>query len=189
MGEQASSSQAAIGDPANQGLAEMVSGVASACGFDFVPPVLLRRGGGGDWSPTVRAIRVGVREWRASGDRLWYIVAHELAHAQGKGNEGHSRAFWKRLAEGLRAAGRTRLLRLDFGYREGALWAARECGLEDVPVRGEFLFEIGHGLIDRQGKQWVVERRFRRAGRPNYRLLSPGWTWTVPEEQLLLEAR
>lgn len=118
---------------------------------------------------------------------MWYLIAHELAHAQAKGNEGHSRAFWKRLADGLKQAGRIELIRLDFGYREGALRTARECALEDVPARSEFSFEIGHGLVDRQGKSWVVERRFRRAGRPHYRLVSPGWSWRVPEEQLLLE--
>ncbi len=178
------SHRVAAGDTENQDLAKLVSAVASSCGFDFVPPVALRRGGGGDWSPTVRAIRVGIQEWRASGDRLWYVVAHELAHAQTEENEGHSRGFWKRLAGGLLAAGRIELIRLDFGYREGALWAAMEHGLEDVPTRGEFLFRTGQRLVDLKGKRWVVERRFRRAGRPHYRLRSPGWTWTVPENQL-----
>ena len=118
---------------------------------------------------------------------MWYLIAHELAHAQAEENEGHSRPFWKRLAEGLKKAGRIELIRLDFGYREGALRAARECALENVPARSEFLFEIGHGLADRQGKRWAVERRFRRAGRPHYRLVSPGWTWRVSEDQLLQE--
>ena len=189
MDEQASSHQVAIREPANEDLAELASEVASACGFVFVPPILLRRGGGGDWSPGSRAIRIGVREWRASGDRLWYIVAHELAHGQGSGNQGHSRAFWKRLTEGLRAAGRIELIRMDFGYREGALRAARECGLENVPARGEFLFKIGHRVVDRKGNRWVVERRFRRAGRPRYTLVSPGWSWTAPEDQLLQGTR
>ena len=189
MDKRASSHQVAIGETGSHDAAEFVSGIASACGFDFVPPVLARRGRGGDWSPKLRVIRIGMREWEASGDRLWYLIAHELAHAQAKGNEGHSRAFWKRLTEGLKTAGRIELIRLDFGYREGALWAARESGLDNVPVRSEFLFGIGHGVVDRQGRRWVVKRRFRRGGRPHYRLVSPGWTWRVPEDQLLLEAR
>lgn len=169
----------------NEKLAELASDVASACGFDYVPAVLPRRGRGGDWSPEQRVIRVGIRDWTAAGDRLWYVVAHELAHAQVDGREGHSRAFWRRLSDGLCRTGRLELIRHDFGYREGALRAAREGGLVDVPGQREFAFEIGDNLVDRDGTRWVIKRRFRRAGLPQYSLEAPGWTWRVQEEEIL----
>ncbi len=148
------------------------------------PPFCRVGGGGGDWSPELRVIRIGIQDWRARGDRLWYVVAHELAHAQVDGKEGHSRAFWRRLSDGLKRADRLELIRHDFGYREGALWAAREFGLADVPVPSGFAFEIGTELVDQQGKHWKVKHRFRRSGRPQYRLEAPGWTWRVSEEEI-----
>ena len=111
-------------------------------------------------------------------------MAHELAHAQSRGKEHHSIAFWRRLAEGLGRASRLELLRFDFGYREGALSVAREFGLADLPPRRGFALRSGD-VVDHGGRAWTVRRRFRRGGQPHYRLDAPGWTWRAAEEELL----
>ena len=168
-------------------LQELAEQVADACRFLFVPPVLLRRGAGGDWSPVRKTIRLGRKDVDKGGDRLWYTLAHELAHAQTESREGHSAAFWRTLAEGLKHAGRLDLLQLDIGYREGALRVAREYGLPDLPPRRVFLFKLGDSVVDDKSRRWTVRRRFRRGGRPVYRLQKPGWTWAAPEERLALD--
>lgn len=165
-------------------LQQLAGRVADACGFLYVPPVRLRRGAGGDWSPERKAIRVGSKDVATGGQRLWYTLAHELAHAQAESGKGHSAAFWRTLAGGLGNAGHLEFLRLDIGYREGALRVAREYGLLDLPPRRVFLFKIGDSVVDDEDRRWTIKRRFRRGGGPVYRLDSPGWTWTVPEETL-----
>ena len=86
-------------------LQQLAGRVADACGFLYVPPVRLRRGAGGDWSPERKAIRVGSKDVATGGQRLWYTLAHELAHAQAESGKGHSAAFWRTLAGGLGNAG------------------------------------------------------------------------------------
>ena len=158
--------------------------VARACGFTHPPRrVLPRRGGGGDCSPE-GVIRIGVKELEGPPDRLWQIMAHELAHAQSRGKEHHSIAFWRRLADGLGRARRLELLRFDIGYREGALSVAREFALADLPPRRGFALRSGD-VVDRGGSRWIVRRRFRRGGQPHYCLEAPGWTWRAAEEELL----
>ncbi len=163
--------------------------VAASCSFLFIPPVHLRRGKGGDWDPVARRIRIGRAEMQSDLDRLWYLLAHELAHAQGNGREGHSRKFWVRLAEGLRLAARLELLRYDFGYREGVLRVAEEYGVPEVPRLQMFLFSVADVVEDRDGKRWKVLRRFRRAGAPHYRLTTRGWRWVSSEDGLLKAIR
>ena len=175
------------GDDSLSRLATLSGQVAAACGFARTPPIVLRRGGGGDWSPSVGVIRIGARELGGTADRLWSLLAHELAHAQAEGREGHTRAFWCRLAEGLRQAGRLELLRLDIGYREGALRTAREYGLDGLPTIRPFAFERGDVFVDGR-RRWVIARRFRRAGAPAYRLLAPRWAWSVTEDALVRRA-
>ena len=159
--------------------------VASSCGFDYVPPFLLRRGKGGDWNPKLRYVRIGRRELEGDDQHLWYVMAHELAHAQTRQREGHSKQFWNRLANGLVQAGKLELLRFDFGYKEAALGVAEEHGLSNVPKRGEFKLAIGTIVDDVDGRRWKVERRFRRARAPYYRLKARGWVWTTSEMDLL----
>ena len=96
-------------------MVQLAHQVASSCGFDYVPPIRLRRGTGGDWNPTLRCVRIGRGELEGDHDHIWYIVAHELAHAQAELREGHTRAFWVRLANGLAHAGKIEFLRYDFG--------------------------------------------------------------------------
>ena len=160
--------------------------VASICGFEFVPPVHLRRGRGGDWNPMNRRIRIGRGELRGDQDHLWYIMAHELAHAQAERKEGHPRAFWVRLANGLEHAGRLELLRYDFGYREAALRISEDYSVPNVPRRREFRVSLGAIVEDSDGRGWKVVRRFRHAGTPYYRLETRGWRWTTSEQVLLL---
>jgi hypothetical protein len=162
--------------------------VATSCGFDFVPPFCLRRGRGGDWNPALRYIRIGRRELSGDCDYLWYIVAHELAHAQAEQREGHSRTFWLRLSIGLEHANRLSLLKYGYIYRETAMHVAEEYGLPDVPIRQEFKLPIGSTVNDNAGRKWKIERRFRRAGAPYYRLKTRGWRWTTSESALLSEA-
>ncbi|MBI4282478.1 MAG: M48 family metallopeptidase [Chloroflexi bacterium] len=159
--------------------------VASSCGFDFVPPVNVRRGRGGDWNQMTRRIRIGRGELRGDDDHLWYVVAHELAHAQAERREGHSRAFWVRLANGLEHAGKLELLRYDFGYREAALRVSEEYGLPDVPKREEFRLALGTVVEDGDGRGWKIVRRFRRTGAPCYWLQTRGWRWIASEQALL----
>ena len=159
--------------------------VASSCGFDFVPPIHLRRGRGGDWDPMIRCVRIGRGELEGDDNHLWYIVAHEVAHAQAERTEGPSKVFWVRLANGLEHAGRLELLRYDFGYREAALRVSQEYGLADVPKRKEFKLAIGTVVYDGDGRRWRVVRRFRRAGEPYYRLKTRGWHWITSEQVLL----
>lgn len=159
--------------------------VASSCGFDFVPPIQIRRGAGGDWNPASRCIRIGRVELRGDEEHLWYVVAHELAHAQAERREGHSRAFWVRLADGLEHAGRLELLKYGFGYREAALRVSEEYGLANVPKRNEFKLVIGAVVDNGDGRRWKVVRRFRRAGSPYYGLKTRGWRWTTSEQSLL----
>ncbi len=163
--------------------------VVASCGFRFIPSIHLRRGTGGDWDPVNRHIRIGRAEMQSDQDRLWYLLAHELAHAQGNDREGHSRRFWIRLADGLRLGGRLGLLRYDFGYREGALRVAEEYGVPEVPRLQMFQFSVADVVEDRDGKLWKVFRRFRRAGVPHYRLTTRGWRWVSSEEGLLKAIR
>lgn len=163
--------------------------VADACGFAIVPRIRTRRGAGGDWSRSAKVIRIGARELSAYPDRLWHVIAHELAHAQAEAREGHSPKFWNRLAQGLKKAGRLELLRYDIGYKEGALRVARQYSLPNLPPREGFSFEVGKVISDSKRRRWVIERRFRRGGAPHYRLESPGWVWTTSEEQLIRQAR
>lgn len=170
-------------DGALQRLAEEV---ARACGFAFVPPVRARRGRGGEWWRTGGYISIGAEELKGQPERLWYVLAHELAHAQARSREGHSPRFWRRLAHGLQRAGRLELLRHDFHYREGALRVAREFGLADVPPRLPFRFRRGDVVQDSRRWLWTVVGRFRRSGQPFYRLRRPGWAWRAPEAELAL---
>ena len=163
--------------------------VAASCSFRFIPPIHLRRGTGGDWNRANRHIRIGRAEMQSEQDRLWYLLAHELAHAQGNGREGHSRKFWVRLANGLKLAARLELLRYDFGYREGVLRVAEEYGVPEVPRLQMFQFSVGDVVVDRDGKPWKVYRRFRRAGVPHYRLVIRGWRWVSSEDGLLKAIR
>ena len=164
-------------------LCELAQIVASSCGYEVVPPMVFRRGRGGDWRPRQGIIRVGREELKCK-DRLWGVVAHELAHAQASEAEGHSIAFWRRLAEGLRRAGRLELLRLEVGYREGALRVAREFGLSNLPEVQPFHFLLGERIETEDGNSWRVRRRFRIGGQPAYRLSSRRWLWTVSESIL-----
>jgi len=159
--------------------------VASSCGFDFIPPIHLRCGGGGDWNPMTGCVRIGRRELAGDDNHLWYIVAHELAHAQAKRREGHSRSFWVRLANGLQHAGRLILLRYGYGYRETVIGVAKEYGLPDVPKRKEFKLAVGTFANDAEDRKWMIGRRFRRGGAPYYRLKTRGWRWVISEEELL----
>ena len=168
-------------------LNELAQEVASSCGFDFVPPIHLRRGRGGDWNPRIRCVRIGRSELWGDDDHLWYILAHELAHAQAEQREGHSKEFWTRLANGLKRAGRLELLRYDFGYREAALRVAEESGLPDVPKRSKFRFALGTVLEDGGRRRWKIQKRFRRAGEPHYRLNTRGWRWIASEQRILSE--
>ena len=170
-------------------LQKLARQVAKECGYSYVPQIQVRRGKGGEWHPISRVIRIGVKEVRAGGDRLWYFMTHELAHAQANEAEGHSLAYWRRLAKGLARAGRLDLIRLDFGYREGALRVAREFGLGNLPHQRNFELQIGDTVTDEDERQWRVVKRFRQAGRPRYRLERPGWRWQASEEQVLEKAR
>ncbi len=163
-------------------LTALAASVAEVCGFERVPPVVFRRGAGGDWRHTVGVIRIGRKEV-ADADRLWGVIAHELAHAQASGREAHGLVFWRRLAAGLNRAGRIELLRHDFAYREGAMKVAREYGLY-VPDTQSFAFEVGQQFTTNDGTQWRIRARFRRAGHPIYRLRSRRWVWTVSENLL-----
>lgn len=166
-------------------LTRLAHEVAASCSFRLVPPVYFRRGKGGDWDHVNGRIRIGRGELQSGQDRLWYLLAHELAHAQGNGREGHSRTFWVRLAEGLKLAARLELLRYDFGYREGVLRVAEEYGVPEAPRRQKFRFSVADVVEDRDGKRWKVSRRFRWAGVPYYRLTTRGWRWVSSEEGLL----
>lgn len=166
-------------------LERLAAGVAEACAFGFVPPVRLRRGSGGDWNPEGGKIRLGADELRGSPERVWFLLAHELSHAQSDTREGHSMGFWRRLAEGLKRAGRLELIKYDIGYREGALRVAQEYGVPGIPAVAMFRLGIGEAVVDGKGRRWVIARRRRRAGRPYYHLESPGWVWTAPEGALL----
>ena len=132
-----------------------------------------------------RRIRIGRGELEGDDDHLWYIMAHELAHAQGEGRENHSRAFWVRLANALEHADKLELLRYDFGYKEAAIRISEERGLPEVPKRKEFRLALGTVVEDSNGRIWEIVRRFRRAGAPYYRLKTRGWRWTAPEQVLL----
>ena len=123
------------------------------------------------------------------GDHLWHVMAHELAHAQAEDSEGHSMAFWRRLASGLKRAGRLELLRFDFEYREGALRVAREYRMADLPSPRGFMLKIGELIVDEENRRWRVQRRYRRGGRPHYRLEAPGWIWKGSEEEVLKKAK
>ena len=103
--------------------------------------------------------------------------------------ERHALAYWARLADGLKRAGRLDLLRHGISYKEGALRVAREYGLVGLPPVRQFSLEIGEVVADDNGTRWVVRRRFRRTGRPYYQLESPGWRWTDAEEAVLSHAR
>ncbi len=168
-----------------ENLTRLAHEVAASCRFQFVPSVRLRRGKGGDWNPVNCHIRIGRAELRGEPDRLWYLLAHELAHAQVANREGHSGKFWARLAEGLRIGGRLELLRYDFGYREGALRVAEEYGVLDVPGIQKFRFSVSDVVEDRDGRRWKIFRRFRRGGVPHYRLATRGWRWVSSEESLI----
>ena len=159
--------------------------VALSCGFAFVPPVYLRRGKGGDWDPENHRIRIGRGEIDGDPDHLWYVLAHEVAHAQAEGREGHSRTFWVRLADGLKHARRLGLMRYDFGYREAVLRIAGEYGVPDVPGRQEFRLSVGDIVQVCDRRRWKVIRRFRRAGVPHYRLETRGWRWVTSQTSLL----
>lgn len=169
--------------PSDAAVQALAGEVAATCGFPFVPPVLLRRGAGGEWLRRERVIRIGRREL-GGGERLWLLLAHELAHAQGTQHEGHRRTFWRRLAGGLARAGRLELLRQEIGYREGALRVCRDLGLAGLPPVRPFRLAVGQRVIGPDGRTWCVVRRFRRGGVPFYRLHSPRWTWTLPEHAL-----
>lgn len=163
--------------------------VAEACGFGFVPPVRVRRGDGGEWHRLLRVIQIGIDELASPPDQLWHLVAHELAHGQERYPERHSAVFWRRLAEGLKRAGRLELLHYEIGYREGALRVAWEYGVADLPPISEFLFEIGDAVEDEESRRWIVSRRFRRGGRPYYQLDCPGWRGTASEGTLRRSVR
>lgn len=163
--------------------------VARQCGFRFVPPMQLRRGGGAAWYPQRGVIRMGVDELATREDRLFYLCAHELAHANGPPSETHSLAFWRRLAHGLKRGGRLELFHYGYLYKEGAVAVARELGLADAPQIEEFAFTPGDAVEDRNGRHWVVTGRFRRAGEAHYRLERPGWWWRTSEVNLLEAAR
>ena len=120
-------------------------------------------------------------------DYLWYIVAHELAHAQAEKSESHSIAFWLRLGKALDHAGKVELLRYGYAYRETAMRVAEEYGLADVPKRRRFKLAVGTTIDDSTGKKWKIYGRFRRAGQPFYRLRTRGWRWTSSESVLLTE--
>lgn len=162
--------------------------VAGSCGFPFTPVVHLRRGQGGDWLLKEQVIRIGRLEL-AAPDRLWGVLAHELAHAQAPEREGHKLIFWRRLACGLERAGKLELLRMEVGYREGALKVAREYGLSDLPPLLPFAFAVGDRMALPDGSRWRVLQRFRRGGQPVYRLHAPGWVWTTSEEVLRTQLR
>ena len=169
---------------AEEELQTRATDVARASGFAHVPPVVFRRGLGGDWMPKERIVRIGRKEIEAP-ERLWGVLAHELAHAQATGREGHSLRFWRRLAAGLARAGRLDLLRFELGYREGALKIAREYGLSGLPEVRPFSFEVGQRLRAPDGVAWRVRQRFRRGGQPVYRLHARRWVWTVSEDFLV----
>ena len=171
--------------PGTSQLVGLISQVAEQCGFSYVPPIQVRRGAGGEWRRVSQEIRIGVKEMRQGGNRLWYVVAHELAHAQAKSAEGHSLTYWRRLAKGLIRATRMDLIRLDFGYREEALRVAREFGLQNLPPQQDFELEIGDRVTDKDLGVWEVVKRFRRAGRPHYYLERPGWHWKASEDHVL----
>ena len=142
-----------------------------------------------DWSRSTGVIRMGVRELTKSPERLWCVIAHELAHPESVEAGGHSLAYRARFAEGLKRAGRLDLLRRGISYREGALRVAREYGLAGLPPVWQFSSQIGEVVVDHNGTRWVVPRRFRRIGRPYYQLEFPGWRWTDAEEAVLSYAR
>jgi hypothetical protein len=171
--------------PEEARLDRLAADVAEACNFGAVPPVRLRRGSGGDWSPERGKIRLGADELRGSPERVWFLLAHELYHAQAGAREGHSMRFWRRLADGLKQTGRLELIKYDIGYREGALQVAHEYGLAGIPAVANFSLGVGEAVVDREGRRWVITRRRRRGGRPYYHLKSPGWVWTAPEGALL----
>ena len=173
------------GRPVTRELDRLEADVAEACGFEAVPPVILRRGAGGDWSPERGTIRIGVNELSRPAERLWFLLAHELSHAQVKAREGHSMQFWRRFAEALKRAGRLDLIKYDIGYREGALRVAHEHAVPGIPAVAEFKLALGDDVVDGDGRRWVIARRHRRAGQPFYRLESPGWSWEASEESLL----
>ena len=161
--------------------------VAFGCGFKIVPPIHLRRGRGGDWNPKNLLIRIGRLELSGDPDYLWYILAHELAHAQAEKRESHSRTFWLRLAKALDHAGKLELLKYGYAYRETAMSVAAEYGLTDVPKRRTFKLAVGTTIDDSTGRRWKIYERFRRAGQPFYRLSTRGWRWTPSESALLPE--
>lgn len=169
-------------------LSDLALQVAESCGFTRTPQVRLRRGHGGDWLLKERVIRIGRQELAAPA-RLWGVLAHELAHAQGPAREGHKLIFWRRLADGLARAGKLELLRMEVGYREGALKVAREFGLRDLPPLLPFAYAVGDRVALPDGTRWRVLQRFRRAGQPVYRLHAPGWAWTASEEVLRAQLR
>jgi len=145
--------------------------------------VAIRRGSGGDWQMKTGRIRIG-RQELGNPERLWAVLAHELAHAQATTREGHSNTFWRRLACGLSRAGKLELLRHDIGYREGALKIARAYGLTALPEIIPFSFSIGQQVVTEDNRSWRITRRFRRSGQPVYRLRTRGWVWTVSESRL-----
>ena len=159
--------------------------VGSSCGFDLMPPIYVRRGRGGDWNPKTRCIRIGRGDLSGDREYLWYIMAHELAHAQAEGREGHSRGFWLRLGSGLKNAGKLNLLRYSYGYRETAIRVAEEYGLPDVPMPKSFKLAVGSTFDDSAGRKWKIQSRFRRAGEPYYRLKTRGWHCAISEIALI----
>ena len=76
-------------------LGDLAHEVAWACGFGSCRPfehvgeqALTGRGGRAPHGDQ------GIDE---IADRIWYVIAHELAHAQSVAAEGHSLASWVRL--------------------------------------------------------------------------------------------
>ena len=170
-------------------LQEIARDVAAACGFSHVPSVRMRKGEGGTWNPGTRRITIGSGN---SPRYVWFVMAHELAHAQGRRGEKHKLSFWRRLAAGLSRAGKLELLRQDFHYKAGCLTVAREYGMADVPATQEFTFNVGDGALIK-GRQWCVARRYRRMGAPWYLLeCQEGglryFRWDLSEKQLLERA-
>ena len=167
-------------------LQEIARDVAAACGFSHVPSVRMRKGEGGTWNPGTRRITIGSGN---SPRYVWFVMAHELAHAQGGGREHHKLSFWRRLAAGLSRAGKLELLRHDFHYKAGCLTVVREYGMADVPATQEFTFNVGDGALIK-GRQWCVARRYRRVGAPWYLLECQDgglryFRWDLSEKQLL----
>jgi len=170
-------------------LKELAHDVAAACGFGYVPSVRMRKGKGGTWNASTRRITIGNK---SPPRYVWFVMAHELAHAQGRSDEKHKLSFWRRLAAGLSRAGKLELLRQDFHYKAGCLTVAREYGMADVPATQEFTFSVGDGALIK-GRQWCVARRYRRMGAPWYLLECQDgglryFRWDLSEKQLLEHA-